>query len=109
DSPAGCRSIQSECTGGRNTPKKEKLPPRSTKLFRATWRLRTPSPAALGALATGSGREAPRCSGKPGRLREALAWGSRGEWGARRPYHVPPNLPAQCKQERKFCQAKTEG
>ena len=45
---------------------------------------------------------------EPGRLRETVSRRSRGESVVRSPNHVPLNLTAHCKQQRKFCQEKIE-
>jgi len=68
--------------------------------------LRDPSPAALGAAATGSEGSLLVVAMKPGRLRQSTWRRSRGEWAVRSPNHGPLNPRAQCNQERKICQGE---
>ena len=96
-----------ECAGNFKTSKKEnKSPSRSLAAGSATTELRYASPTALAASATGSecnpsmfrlcpAGSVKRCCGLPGV----------GGPPARR-NHDPPNLRAQCKQTRNFCQGK---
>ena len=65
---------------------------------------RDPSPAALGAAATGSEGSLLAVSMKPGGLRQTTWRCSRGEWVVRWSNHGSLIPRAQCNQGRKFCQ-----
>jgi hypothetical protein len=75
----------------------------------ASTNLRSISPTALGASATGSGREPPRCLDKTRQGASSDFAVSQGEQADRSSNYVPPNLTAQCNQPRKFCQGKIRG